>query len=162
MADEAIARPGGPFSEVHAYPGISGAAVDASKMRIFAARVANPQLRPPPLGKRWLGAFLERNPEIRSLRSRQMHFSRVNGATMGIIKPWFNLLRLPAVAEILDENRHNMDEGGVAEGEGSNGIVLGPEGRKLISRKSNGSRAWTSFIECISATGKEGSLERNG
>jgi 4-hydroxybenzoate polyprenyltransferase len=91
-----------------------------------------------------------------------MHFSRVNGATMGIIKPWFNLLRLPAVAEILDENRHNMDEGGVAEGEGSNGIVLGPEGRKLISRKSNGSRAWTSFIECISATGKEGSLERNG
>jgi 4-hydroxybenzoate polyprenyltransferase len=47
-----------------------------------------------------------------------------------------------------------MDEGGVAEGEGTNGIAIGPEGRKVIARKSNGSRVWTSFIECISATGK--------
>jgi 4-hydroxybenzoate polyprenyltransferase len=83
-----------------------------------------------------------------------MHYSRVNGATTAVIQPWFNLLCLPAVAEILAENRHNMDEGGVAEGEGTNGIVIGPEGRKVIAWKSNGSRVWSSFIECISATGK--------
>jgi hypothetical protein len=62
-----------------------------------------------------------------------MYFSRVNRATTEIIRPWFNLLRLPAIAKILAENRHNIDEGGVAEGKRSNGIVLGPEGRKVIT-----------------------------
>lgn len=82
-----------------------------------------------------------------------MHFSGVNRATTSIIKPCFSVLQLPAIAEILAENRYNMDKGGVYEGEGFNGIVIGPEGRKVIARKSNGSRVWTSFIECISATG---------
>jgi len=124
------------------------------EMRAFAARLTSPQPQPPPLGKKWLRGFLARNPGISNCRSRQMHYSRVNGAKTEIIKPWFNLLRLPAVLNIKPENRHNADEGGIAEGTGSNGIVLGPKARKFVVRKSNGGKGWTSFMECISATGK--------
>jgi 4-hydroxybenzoate polyprenyltransferase len=83
-----------------------------------------------------------------------MYFSRVDGAKTEIIKPWFNLFCLPVILKIKPENRYNADEGGIAEGAGSNGIVLGPEGRKLVTRKSNRGKVWTSFLECISATGK--------
>jgi 4-hydroxybenzoate polyprenyltransferase len=68
--------------------------------------------------------------------------------------PEFNLLRVPVVLKVKPENRHNADEEGIAEGAGSNGIVLGPEGRKLVTRKNNGGKVWTSFLECTSATGK--------
>jgi 4-hydroxybenzoate polyprenyltransferase len=83
-----------------------------------------------------------------------MHFSQVDGAKTEIIKPWFNLLHLPVILKIKPENHHNANEGGITKGARSNGIVLGPEGRKLVTRKSNGGKVWTSFLECISATGK--------
>ena len=110
--------------------------------------------RPPPLGKGWLAAFLIRNPEVKGCRAQGIHSSRVNGATTTIIKDWFAIFRLPAIAKIKPENRHNADEGGIAEGDGLNGLVLGPAGRKVVIKRSNGSRVWTSFIECISAIGK--------
>jgi len=124
------------------------------ELRVFAARMTTSQTRPPPLGKRWLAAFLTRNPEIKGCRARGMHSSRTNGATITIIRDWFAIFRLPAIAKIKPENRHNADEGGIAEGDGLNGIVLGPAGRRVVIKRSNGSRVWTSFIECISATGK--------
>jgi hypothetical protein len=40
------------------------------------------------------------------------------------------------------------------EGYGANGLVVGSSERRSIQKKQPGSRAWTSFIECISATGK--------
>jgi 4-hydroxybenzoate polyprenyltransferase len=47
-----------------------------------------------------------------------------------------------------------MDESGLLEGQGSNGLVLGSREKVAVRRKQPGSRAWTSFVECISATGK--------
>jgi 4-hydroxybenzoate polyprenyltransferase len=47
-----------------------------------------------------------------------------------------------------------MDESGIMEGYGANGLVVGSSERRSIQKKQPGSRAWTSFIECISATGK--------
>jgi 4-hydroxybenzoate polyprenyltransferase len=47
-----------------------------------------------------------------------------------------------------------MDEAGVMEGMGINGLVVGRKGRKAILKKAPGTRVWISFIECISATGK--------
>jgi hypothetical protein len=40
------------------------------------------------------------------------------------------------------------------EGIGANGLVVGSSERRSIQRKQPGSRAWTSFIECVSATEK--------
>jgi hypothetical protein len=44
-----------------------------------------------------------------------------------------------------------MDEAGIIEGQGVNGLVVGSADRRFIQRKQPGSKAWTSFIECISA-----------
>ncbi|KZL80589.1 transposase, partial [Colletotrichum incanum] len=50
-------------------------------------------------------------------------------------------------------NRYNMDETGILEGKGSNGLVLGRAKIKSVRKKQPGSRAWVSIIECISAKG---------
>jgi hypothetical protein len=55
---------------------------------------------------------------------------------------------------IKPKNRWNIDESGIMEGIGVNGLVVGSSERRSIQKKQPGSRAWTSFIECISATGK--------
>ena len=47
-----------------------------------------------------------------------------------------------------------MDESGIMKGCEVNGLVVGSSERRSIQKKQPGSRAWTSFIECISATGK--------
>jgi hypothetical protein len=47
-----------------------------------------------------------------------------------------------------------MDESGIMEGFGANGLVVGSSEKHSIYKKLPGSRAWTSFIECVSATGK--------
>ena len=47
-----------------------------------------------------------------------------------------------------------MDEAGLLEGQGSNGLVLESAEKRSVRKKQPGSRAWTSFIECISALGR--------
>ena len=39
------------------------------------------------------------------------------------------------------------------EGLGENGLVVGNSERRSVQKKTPGSRVWTSFIECVSATG---------
>ncbi|OHW98495.1 transposase [Colletotrichum incanum] len=46
-----------------------------------------------------------------------------------------------------------MDETGILEGQGSNGLVLGMSETKSVRKKQPRSRAWVSIIECISALG---------
>ena len=46
-----------------------------------------------------------------------------------------------------------MDEAGIMEGLGENGLVVGSSQKRSIQKKTPGARAWTSFIECVSATG---------
>ena len=106
-----------------------------------------------PLGKRWMQAFLKRNPVLKTKRFRNIDSQRVNGATIPIIKEWFQRLSLPQIQPIKPENRYNMDESGIMEGLGTNGLVVGSSGKRSIQKKQPGSRAWTSFFECVSATG---------
>ena len=47
-----------------------------------------------------------------------------------------------------------MDEAGIMEGQGTNGLVVGSANRRFVQRKQPGSKAWTSFIECINAEGQ--------
>ena len=83
-----------------------------------------------------------------------MYFSYINGARTKVIKLWFNLLCLPAVLKIKPKNCYNADEGGIAKGAGSNSMVIELEARKLVYQKSNRSKVWTLYLECILATGK--------
>ena len=46
-----------------------------------------------------------------------------------------------------------MDEAGIMEGQGENGLVVGSVHKRFVQKKQPGSKAWTSFIEYISALG---------
>ena len=105
------------------------------------------------LGINWVSGFIKRNPKIGTKRTRLIDSKRINGATSEVIKAWFALLERPTFKDIKLENRYNMDEARIMEGIGSNGLVLGRVGRRVTQRKTPGAKAWTSFIECISATG---------
>ncbi|KAM4060444.1 DDE superfamily endonuclease [Hirsutella rhossiliensis] len=47
-----------------------------------------------------------------------------------------------------------MDETGILEGLGCNGLVLGSSEKKEAIKKRLGSRCWTTIVECVSATGQ--------
>jgi hypothetical protein len=76
------------------------------------------------LGKRWIEGFLRRNPILRTKRARNINSVRVNGATTSVIKDWFRRLAIPAISLIKPENRWNIDELGIMEGIGANGLVV--------------------------------------
>jgi hypothetical protein len=106
------------------------------------------------LGKRWMAGFLRRNPVLKTKKQFKIDSVRVNGATSDILKAWFQKLEIPAIKAIKPENRWNMDEAGIIKGQGENRLVVGSAQKRFIQKKQPGSKAWTSFIECISATGK--------
>ena len=130
-----------------------GVPVTHGQIREFAGRVLAIKGDYKPIGKRWMEGFLRRNPILRTKRARNIDSVRVNGATTPIIKSWFQTLLIPAITRIKPENLYNMDESGIMEGVGANGLVVGSSERRSIQKKQPGSRAWTSFIECISASG---------
>lgn len=64
------------------------------------------------------------------------------------------LLHVPDIRKIPPCNRWNMDEAGIMEGIGDNGLVLGSSRKNWAAQIQSGNRYWTSIIECISATGR--------
>jgi 4-hydroxybenzoate polyprenyltransferase len=124
-----------------------------AQIRLFAQRIIQQHGDESPIGKRWFQGFLRRNPAIRTKRAKRMDSARINGATTEIIRQWFRLLAIPAIKAIKPENRWNMDEAGLMEGQGGNGMVVGSSAKRALLKKQPGSKAWTSFIECVSATG---------
>ena len=131
-----------------------GVPLTYGQIREFAGRLLVIKENDKKLGKRWIDGFLRRNPILRTKRARNIDSVRVNGATTAIIKSWFQRLVIPAIATIKPENRYNMDESGIMEGCEANELVIGSSERRSIQKKQPGSRAWTSFIECVSATDK--------
>ncbi|KAF6833664.1 transposase [Colletotrichum plurivorum] len=124
------------------------------QLRDFAERILVVKGDTQPLGRNWIGFFLKRNPSIKVHRSRAIDSQRINGASTNVIRRWFDHLAIPEIRAIKAANRYNMDETGILEGRGSNGLVLGSAETRSIRKKQPGSRAWTSLIECISATGR--------
>ena len=123
------------------------------QVRDFADRILRLRGDPQGIGKNWFQAFLKRNPSIKVYRARPIDSQRINGASTDIIRDWFHRLALPEIRAIHPANRYNMDETGILEGRGVNGLVLGSSGSQALRKKQPGSRAWTSIVECISATG---------
>ncbi|CAG9953996.1 unnamed protein product [Clonostachys rosea f. rosea IK726] len=107
-----------------------------------------------PVGRHWIEGFLRRNPEVRTLRGKRIDFLRVEGATADNVKEFFALKHIPDIRKIPPCNRWNMDEAGIMEGIGDNGLVLGSSRKHWAAQIQPGSRYWTSIIECISATGR--------
>ncbi|KAK8121468.1 transposase [Apiospora kogelbergensis] len=91
-----------------------------------------------PLGKNWIAAFFRRNPILRTKRQRRIDSQRINGASTEVIRSWFPKLRIPAIQAIKPENRYNMDEHGIMEGQGGNGLVVGSAAIRAIHQKQPG------------------------
>jgi hypothetical protein len=125
-----------------------------AQIRAFAGRVLYARGDANPLGRRWMNGFLRRNPVLKTKKQFLIDSARVNGATTEVIKKWFQKLTIPDIKAIKPENRWNMDEAGIMEGMGDNGLVVGSVHTRFVQKKQPGSKAWTSFIECISALGK--------
>ena len=87
---------------------------------------------PTPLGKRWIHRFFKRNPVLKTKKQYTIDSVRVNGATTDVIKAWFQKLEIPAIKAIKPANRWNMDESGLMEGQGTNGLVIGSANRRFI------------------------------
>jgi len=103
-----------------------------SQIRAFAGRILAARHDALPLGKRWMEGFLRRNPILKTKKQFRIDSARVNGATSDIIKAWFRKLEIPAIKIIKAENHWNMDEVGVMEGQGLNGLVVGSAERRFI------------------------------
>ena len=131
-----------------------GVPVTHSQIKDFASRLLKIKGDTEKLGKRWIEGFLRRNPILRTKRARNIDSVQVNGATTQVIKDWFQRLNIPEISRIKPENRWNMDESGIMEGRGANGLVVGSSERRSIQKKQPGSCSWTSFIKCILASGK--------
>jgi len=125
-----------------------------AQIKAFAGRILAVKNDAKPLGRRWMAGFLRRNPILQTKKQFRIDSQRVNGAMSDVIKTWFPKLAIPLVKRVKPENRWNMDEAGIMEGQRENGLVVGSAGKHFIQKKQPGSRAWTSFIECISAMGR--------
>ena len=110
------------------------------QIRLFAGRILQARGDAKPLGKRWISGFLRRNPILKTKKQVQIDSTRVNGATTEIIKKWFQYLAPPRIKAIKPENRWNIDEAGIMEGMGDNGLVVGSVHKRNIQKKTPRSR----------------------
>jgi 4-hydroxybenzoate polyprenyltransferase len=84
--------------------------------------------------------FLRRNPVLKTKKQYRIDSIRVNSATTDIIKSWFQKLEVPVIKAIKAENRWNIDEAGIIEGQGENRLVVGSVQKRFIQKKQLGSR----------------------
>ncbi|RKF81401.1 hypothetical protein GcM3_036032, partial [Golovinomyces cichoracearum] len=129
-----------------------GYGVTHTQIRLFGERLLALQGDHKPLGKNRMARFLARNPILKIMKQMYFDSVRINCARSEFNRPWFQKLEIPAIRAIPANQRWNMDETGVMEGYGLNGYVVGSVETRKIQGKQPGSRAWTTIIECISAT----------
>lgn len=131
-----------------------GCPVSHQQVRQFASKIAVRNGYPDGVGKHWLESFMDRNEDIKTLPGKRMDSDRYNGASTEYIKAFFMLLMMPAIRLVKQKNRYNVDEVGMMEGIGLNGLFLGHKNKKSVIIRQPGSRSWITILECISATGK--------
>jgi hypothetical protein len=88
-----------------------------------------------------MAGFLWRNPILKTKKQLYINSTRVNSTTTEIIKKWWPKLIVPAVKAIKAENRYNIDEAGIMEGMGDNGLVVESAQKRFIQKKNPGSKA---------------------
>ena len=131
-----------------------GYAPPHTRFRTFAQRMLANSGSDEVLGKKWVTRFLERHPDIRTIKGIAMDYQRLNGATPTSARALHDRLDLPEVRKILPVNRWNMDEVGFMEGMGGNDLVLGPAKRRSIYLKDAHKRTWITSIMAVSADGR--------
>ncbi|KAG7000767.1 hypothetical protein FocnCong_v013212 [Fusarium oxysporum f. sp. conglutinans] len=130
-----------------------GYAPTHAQVRAIASSVLKQQGDHKPLGRKWSSHFVERHLAVKTKLGRRTDWKRINAATPDNIKHLFNLYE--TVSWIPPRRRYNADEGGIMEGQGINGLVIGSsqENPNTVPVKTINARTWTSIVECISTLG---------
>ena len=94
---------------------------------------------------------MKRHPAIKTKLGRRTDWERINAATPEHIKHLFSLYE--TVSWIPPRRRYNTDKGGIMEGQGINGLVIGSSQEKpnAVPVKTINDWTWTSIVECVSA-----------
>ena len=106
------------------------------------------------LGENWTDRFLSRHDSIKTKRNKRIDIRRINGATKETITTWFNTIVLPLLKGIDPRHLSNMDEMGVMEGQGINGLCVGKAETNEAKSKFPENRVWITLIECVTAAGQ--------
>ena len=125
-----------------------------TQVREFAHRIAKNNGYNEPIGKHWLKNFLARHNKMKTVRHRKIDTARFNGATTNRIKAFFQPQGLPEIEAIPKENRYNMDECVILEGQDNIALVVGHAEKTIYLQENPRSHTWTTIVECMSADGR--------
>ncbi|KAF4449201.1 transposase, partial [Fusarium austroafricanum] len=123
------------------------------QIRQLVIRILRSQGDHKPLGKHWVTRFITRSERIKSLKAIRVEFKRIEGSKSIIIRSWFDQLKDPEVTVIRGCNRWNMDETGIFQGVGINGLVIGQSEKRKTLKRSPHRRSWVTITEAICADG---------
>ena len=131
-----------------------GRAPTHEDMRQLAEALAAQQGKADKLGKIWTQRFLNRHPEIKTMRGRRLEAVRRQGTTHTKVVDLFAIYK-----QYMDRYKfnpshiYNMDETGFHIGVSTNGNVIAPSFKRRTYVQSPQNRDRVSVIECISASG---------
>lgn len=102
----------------------------------------------------WVEKLLTRHLELKRVRRIRIDSKWDKGDPAEVVGDYFRILSLPEVKDIRPENRYIVNEAGIIQGMGANGLVHGNLERKVAYSKNLDAELWTTIVESISATGK--------
>ncbi|KAJ3454646.1 hypothetical protein MRS44_013246 [Fusarium solani] len=131
-----------------------GYAPSHSQVRATVTALLRQQSRERPIGIHWLARFMKRHPSIKTKIENRQEASRFNSFTPMAVN-WYFDIRESEYGWIKPENTVNVDEGGIMAGFGLDSLVIGSsDPKRKAFLKGFQSRAWTSFIEAVTADGR--------
>ncbi|EXK77134.1 hypothetical protein FOQG_18150 [Fusarium oxysporum f. sp. raphani 54005] len=132
-----------------------GYAPSHSQVRATVTALLRQQGRERPMGVHWLARFIKRHPSIKTKMGKRQEASRFNCFTPTAVN-WYFAIRESEYGWIKPENTVNVDEGGIMAGfdKGLDSLViLSSDPKRKAFLKGSQFRAWTSFIEAVTADG---------
>ena len=131
-----------------------GYAPPHSRFTMYALRISRASGGPSTLGRHWVQRFLQRNPELKTLRSVRYDWRRANAACSTNIVEFFVRLDDPLMSAIPPAHTYNADEIGTMIGIGDAPLVIGPSELKEVLIKDPLNRDWVTIVECVSGDGR--------
>ena len=107
------------------------------------------------VGKNWVDRFIQRNPELRTRRSRPYDRQRAACEDPVLIKGWFELVQnTKAKYSIVDEDMYNFNETGFTIGKIlSQSVITGSDKPGKSKSIQPGNREWVTLVQAVGATG---------
>jgi hypothetical protein len=108
------------------------------------------------VGKQWARNFVQRQPELRTRRSRPYDYQRAKCEDPAVIRAWFDLFRNTVAKHgILESDIWNFDETGFLMGQISSTLVVtSSEGRGKAKKIQPGNREWVTAIQAVRSDGE--------